>query len=400
MTTRGFCNSLMKGNGKARLRKAGLAAVVNLACMGSGNADQTFNLGNDQSLSLGFGLRTDYTYLQDSAPNGTSNASAFNVDDTRLYLSGQVNRWFKGTFNTERDSTGKVQMMDGFTELALDDDFNLRLGREIPPSDRSNLDGPFYLNAWSFPLVSDYPNYAIGRDNGLMAWGKPLGGKLVYSVGAFTGHNVYAGGSNAAANLLYAGRLAINFLDPEPAPAYYTASTYYGAKNILTLGLVYQYQKDGVGDSTMTAGDYNSWNADLLYEQKLADAGVVTVEGAYYHYELGAVDCGTAEPGSVPCTTVGNNIGGLVAGKAYLATLEYMFPQKIGPGNIQPFIRYQDFERDLSQTTDKQTDLGVNYVIDGHNARISAVYSRLNDTQLLAALANRNQFVLGVQFQY
>ena len=233
-----------------------------------------------------------------------------------------------------------------------------------------------------------------------MAWGKPLGGKLVYSVGAFTGHNVYAGGSNAAANLLYAGRLAINFLDPEPAPAYYTASTYYGAKNILTLGLVYQYQKDGVGDSTMTAGDYNSWNADLLYEQKLADAGVVTVEGAYYHYGLGAVDCGTAEPGSVPCTTVGNNIGGLVAGKAYLATLEYMFPQKIGPGNIQPFIRYQDFERDLSQTTDKQTDLGVNYVIDGHNARISAVYSRLNDTQLLAALANRNQFVLGVQFQY
>ncbi len=236
MTNKIFRKSV--ATGKGRFRKAGVTAMLSLACIANAHADQTFDLGNDKSLSLGFGLRTSYTYLQDGAPDGTSASNTFSVDDARLYISGQLNKLINGTFNTERDSTGKVQMMDGFTELAFNDDFNVRMGREIPPTDRSNLDGPFYLNVWSFPLVSDYPNYAIGRDNGLMAWGKPMGGKLVYSAGAFVGHNVYAGGSNAGGNLLYAGRLAINFLDPEPAPADYTASTNSGSKDILTLGLV------------------------------------------------------------------------------------------------------------------------------------------------------------------
>jgi hypothetical protein len=269
----------------------------------------------------------------------------------------------------------------------------------ITPTDRSNLDGPFYLNAWQFPIVSAYPNLAIGRDNGVLAWGKPMDGKFVYSVGAFTGHNAVAGNSNDAANLLYAGRVAINFLDAEPAPAYYNASTYYGSKDILTLGLVYQTQKNGVGTAA-ARGNYNSWNADLLFEKSLSGGGVVTLEGAYYKYGLGAVDCGSGEPGSVACVGTGNNLGGLVAGKAYLATAEYLFPQKVGIGQLQPFVRIQSFNRDLSQTTNKQNDIGINYVLEGHNARISAVYSKLSDNRLAGVMSSRNQFMLGAQFQY
>jgi hypothetical protein len=47
------------------------------------------------------------------------------------------------------------------------------LGRMLPPSDRANLSGPFYVSAWSFPgVVSNYPNLAVGRDNGMLLWGK------------------------------------------------------------------------------------------------------------------------------------------------------------------------------------------------------------------------------------
>lgn len=386
---------------KRNMLKASIAILVGLTGISSAEAGQTFQMGPDQSLTLGFGLRTSYTSVQNGAPDGVSRSNDFNLDSSRLYINGQLNNTIKGTFNTERDSTGKIVMMDGITQFEFSNDFNLWAGRLLPPSDRSNLDGPYYLNAWSYPgVVSNYPNVAIGRDNGAVIWGKPMAGKLVYSIGAFGGHNTYAGGSNASDDLLYAGRLAINFLDPEPAPAYYNGSTYYGSNNILTLGLVFQNQKNGVGNSAAARGDYNAWNADLLFEEKVPGDGVVTIEGAYYKYGLGAVDCGSGEPGSMACTGGTENVGGQVAGKAYLATIEYMFPQKVGMGNLQPFVRLQNFQRDLSQTTNKQSDIGVNYVISGANARLSAVYSKLSDNRLVAALANTNQFILGMQFQY
>jgi hypothetical protein len=384
-----------------KIFNASIAMLVGLTGASCANAGQTFQMGPDQSLTLGFGLRTSYTSLQNGAPDGVSRSNDFSLDSSRLYINGQLNNMIKGTFNTERDSTGKIVLMDGITQFEFSSDFNLWAGRLLPPSDRSNLDGPYYINAWSYPgVVSNYPNVAIGRDNGAVIWGKPMDGKLVYSFGAFGGHNAYAGGSDASDDLLYAGRLAINFLDPEPAPAYYNGSTYYGSKNILTLGLVFQNQKNGVGNSAAARGDYNAWNADILFEEKVSGEGVVTVEGAYYKYGLGAVDCNSGEPGSMACTGGTENVGGQVAGKAYLATLEYMFPEKVGVGNFQPFVRVQNFKRDLSQTTNKQSDIGVNYVISGPNARLSAVYSKLSDNRLTAALADTNQFIVGFQFQY
>ena len=387
-----------KRNGKMAM--AGVAVLAGLTMASSSYAGETFTSG-DKSLSLGFGVRTSLTSVKNGAPNGTSRSKTFDVENLRFYMSGQWNNMLRATLNTERDANGNIVLMDGFGEVGFSDNFNVRMGRLIPPTDRVNLDGPFYLNAWQFPgVVSAYPTRSIGRDNGILAWGKPMGGKLVYSVGAFTGHNVVAGGSNDSANLLYAGRVAYNFLDPEPAPAYYTASTYYGSKDIFTVALVYQHQKDGVGSSPTAKGAYNSWSTDVLYETKASGSGVITAEGAYYKYGLGAVDCGSGEPGAAVCPAGGTNVGGLVAGKAYLATLAYMFPQNYGPGKVQPFVRLQKFKRDLSQTTNKQNDFGVNYVMNGHDGRFSMVYSKLNDSRLAPALASTNQFVIGYQFQY
>lgn len=397
-----YCsNSIASRNRNLKKLMVGFAVLASFAGASTSYAGQTFEMGDNKSLSLGFGLRSSFTSVQNGAPDGTSRSKSFNIDDTRLYITGHLNKMISGTLNTERDAAGNIVLMDGFTEVGFSDDFNVRAGRVIPPSDRSNLDGPFYLNAWQFPgVVSQYPSLAIGRDNGMLVWGKPMGGKFVYSVGAFTGHNAVAKDSNAAASPLYAGRLVYNFLDPEPAQAYYNASTYYGSNNILTVALVFQHQNDGVGSSPSAAGSYNSWSTDFLYESKETGSGVITVEGAYYKYGLGAVDCGSGEPGAVACAGSGTNVGGLIAGKAYLATVAYLFPEQVGMGKFQPFVRFQKFNRDVSQTTNKQSDIGVNYVMDGHNSRISAVLSKLEDTRLSPALSSRNQFILGYQFQY
>ena len=47
----------------------------------------------------------------------------------------------------------------------------------------------------------------------------------------------FFGPSNQAHNPLFAGRVVYNFWDPEPDPAYYEASTYYGKVDVLSIGV-------------------------------------------------------------------------------------------------------------------------------------------------------------------
>ena len=47
-------------------------------------------------------------------------------------------------------------------------EFNIWIGRMLPPSDRANLYGPYYAVPWSFPgVAANHPSIFAGRDNGL-----------------------------------------------------------------------------------------------------------------------------------------------------------------------------------------------------------------------------------------
>jgi hypothetical protein len=75
----------------------------------------------------------------------------------------------------------------------------------------------------------------------------------------------------------------------------------------------------------------------------------------------------------------------------------YLFPQKFGAGQLQPLVRYQSFETDQTTAVETtQTDVALNYIIAGHNARISAVYFT-NDPG--GGADSFNGFRLGLQFQ-
>jgi hypothetical protein len=356
-------------------------------------------VGEDGSFSAGLGLRTSYTRKDRSAPDGTSTSNNFSVENARLYLGGSWAKIFKATFNTERASDDKVRVLDAIAQLELTPEFNFWLGRMLPPSDRANLYGPFYALPWSYPgVASNYPNIAAGRDNGAMLWGKPLAGKIVYSLGAFDGHNKLAGLSGASDKLLYAGRVAFNIWDPEPAPAHYTGGWYGGSKDIFTVAVSGNWQKDGVGTAAVP-GKLSIWSTDLLVERPLG-VGVPTFEAAYYKYKLGALDCNSGEPGAPSCLGGGDNVGGQVDGKAWLLGGGFLFPQQFGWGKLQPFVRYQKFERTISATTSKAWDFGVNYIIRGPNAKVSLMYSKFKDNRVAAPRDDIGQLVLGLQLQY
>ncbi len=379
-----------------------------LMALGSSTAmaGATLKIGDDASISLGLGLRMSYSSTENAAPNGTSSSNDFSVENARIFLNGEWGKIFKATFNTERQggiaSAGgdSIRVMDAIAQFEFDPSFNLWLGRMLPPSDRSNLHGPFYLAAWSYPgVVSNYPNIAVGRDNGAMIWGKPMGGKLVYSLGVFNGHNSAATLSNQSDKVLLAGRLHVNLLDVEPPPAHYLGGTYYGSKDVLSIGIAGNHQKDGAGTAA-APGDLKIWSIDALFEKKLAGGFVPALEGAYYKYDLdGKVDCGSGEPGAIACPGA-DNVGGQVAGKAYMVSAALLLPGKVGWGQFQPFVRYQKFDRDLSATTNKATDVGVNYIINGSNAKVSAMYTKFDDSRLPVGRQSSDRFLIGVQLQY
>ena len=142
----------------------------------------------------------------------------------------------------------------------------------------------------------------------------------------------------------------------------------------------------------------------MLFETKDTGSGSVTLEGAYYK---------TDTDDTVDASNGAKNTGGLTQGKSYLLGAAYLFPQQVGLGKFQPYVRFLKFDRDKvigtgDATTPqqfggnfKQYDIGVNYVIAGPNAKVSATYTEYKmDDDGLASSDDTNAFVLGVQLQF
>lgn len=380
---------------------------------GEANAGATISFGEDKFVSLGFGLRAAYSSVEDGAADGKSRSNDFDVYSARVYTSAQLNKYIKGTLNFEgvhgaestTNGAESFEIYEAIAQFELMPEFNIWAGRMLTPSDRSNLDGPYFLSSWLYPgLVAQYPSQLAGRDTGVTAWGKLDDNHLIYSFGAFEGHNNYSQASSQDDNLLYAGRIQYDFWGQGMTPAYYTASTFYG-KEYLSIGFASQYQKNGVG-SMNAKGDYLGYSVDILFEKDVG-IGYLDVEAGLYKFDTDdKSDVSKTLLSTTPSLTA--NVGGIRQGKAYLLSSALLFPQQVGWGKLQPYFRYQKFDADstsgdggllsvdMLSSESKQYDYGVHYVIDGHNARLSATYTK-NE---FSNLPDQDKFTLGVQLQF
>ena len=369
----------------AGLRKGslfGAALLLGVIIAGNAHAGATFKIDDTKWLSIGVGLRTSFSAVEDTAGNSSDKWSTdFDLNNIRLYTNGQIHKYIKFEFNTDCSDCsdgGDLIVLDAIGKFEFNDIFNVWVGRQLVPADRAELDGPFYHNTFELNKTpfypSDFGNFdagKFGRDDGINLWGALTPDKrLTYVAGIFDGLD---GKANTDDNLLYAGRISYNFLNVEENPGYYTSSTYYGkAGDILTLAVAAQYQEDGAGLKVTTAApgerpaDFFGTSVDVLYETVLGNAGVVTVEGEYKYFNLTHLTAVTQADASGTCFC-------LFEGDAYTGTALYLFPEKVWIGQFQPYVRYTKNEPDNSKDRE-ETEVGVNYVIDGHNARISLMY--------------------------
>lgn len=356
-------------------RLAGAMLAAGLCTSPLAQAGATFKIDETKWISIGAGLRTSFAATEDLAGrDGDKWSTDFNLDNIRLYLNGQLFEYLKLEFNTECENCsddGDLRVLDAIGKFEFNKYVNVWMGRMLVPADRAELDGPFYHNVFEFNKTPFYPsdfsgpdNVAgrFGRDDGINIWGTLLpDGRLTYVAGVFDGLD---SGANADDNLLYGARLSYNFLNIEQNPGYYTSSTYYGkAGDILTLGWAFQYQADGAGTS-LDPADFFGTSVDLLFEKVLPNEGVATFEGEYKYFDLDDISAAALSDPACFC---------LFEGGAYMVSALYLFPQKVLVGQFQPYVRYTSNDPDNSSERD-EFEVGVNYVIDGHNARVSLFY--------------------------
>ena len=365
--------------------------------------------GLQDKVSLGFGLRTQFSMTEDAAGTKNDGVSGgrswdknFDVTNMRMYMGAKITDQITTTFNTEiynDDGEDTVRLLDAFAEYTWSDKHHIRFGRHLPASDRYNLDGPYYQNAYDFPGpgISMYPFKQTGRVEGISYWGQIDGGKFKYQFSAAEGKETAGGPNDDPDHLLTSGRLTLCLWEKEPG--YYNSSAFYGAKDVFTIGLVGVHQSDAAGTAAAPS-DYRAWNVDVLLE-KTYDWGTIDIEAAYFDYNCGDTSGGTG------------TLGG--AGQAWEAGLSYLFPEKMNlfwvEGQLQPISRYVSYSPTESGTTDSFTrsklEIGVNYIIQPYNAKVSLVWANQKlgnagsaGTAALNGNEDQQTVKLGMQFQH
>ncbi|MGV3590399.1 MAG: hypothetical protein ACO1PZ_01845 [Gammaproteobacteria bacterium] len=315
-------------------------------------------------VSIGAAMRTAYTHID---PEAGDSREKLELENARLFLGAALTSKVKLTLNTEYEGLLEdTRVMDAIVQFESSPAFNIWMGRFLPPADRANLYGPFYSNHWGIyadGIQDGYPFITSGRNDGIAYWGQF--DRLSVSTGVFDGED-----ATGDSTLIKAGRVEMNFWDTEPG--YYRSATFYGDRNILSLGAAGQVQGE----------DQTGVSLDFLLERKLARGDAFTLEAELARYDR----LGGYKP------RYATDEGGYV-----LAS--YLLPGRIGPGRLQALAKFSRAtysggltaaDPDYDQDT---TELNLNYIISGYNARLSLFYM---DTRFDAVQQDSKRIGLGL----
>jgi hypothetical protein len=275
----------------------------------------------------------------------------------------------KSLFNPPGDGAAEkgnyVAVEDAIISFDFMDEFHVWGGHLLVPVDRANASGPFFMIPWNYPGffagVSAPQEGPSGRNNGVVVWGDIAGGMLTYLAGVFDNADV-------TVSPLFSGRLRLALLDPEPG--FWGNGSYFGDKDLLSIGVGAQFQKHGSSSATSDKA-WADINADVLFEKKIPGGGFVTAEGAYYHYNV-----------------QDNSISDMLYVLAAYAT------PTIGVGNLQPMVRYQwEKIKAGAGTNPWNIDAALSYLIKGPALRANVTYSHTKINDAMTA----NSIQLGAQ---
>jgi len=316
-----------------------------------------------------------------SGKDGTASTTDFYFRRNRLTLSGVANEKLSyilmmehtgdrriGPVEVADETVGEFDVLEGFIIADLSDGFKINAGKMKIPFTREIMEGCFSALSLDRSLFV-YTPFQRSRDTGVALWGNLMKSKVQYIVSAMDGQESIDAPKSSPR---YTGRVHLALLDPEDTYGY--SGTYLGNKMVFTIGAAAQFEPGAVySDYLAETGekDYTAWTADLFLEYPLGLAGTLTLSGAYMRTDFDKAYQGSnADPGSL----------GLDGDKkGWFAKAGYLHQKKIGPGQAQPFVRYESWEFAYLNGiyAQKLTWIGggFNYLISGQNVRIGLEYS-------------------------
>lgn len=374
-----------------------VAAILPL----SATAGAKLKIDDNSDLDLGF--RVQAMYLNNDAESD-ENTNEFRLRRARFRLKANITKWVTSFLQTEAandgGSTGEDQrIIDAWAMLKPYELLNITGGLHMAATTRQNLTSSGGLLTMDRPGINNYiltwgqqgraafnTGTLAGTKSGLVGTAnvRDLGASLFgktsfndtthfkYYLGVFEGSTTRQGDPQR-----YAGRVQLNFFDPEPG--YFQLASYLGEKKTIGLGAGFDQQKAVAVDSvTDQKVDYRLWSVDGFAEWPVG-RGSLTAEAAYNNMALSG-------PGNPLASAPGGSILGDPAGQVegdgfYVQSGYYINSRHPWLNKWQPWFGYEQWN---ANGTGDDGDWsawrgGLSYFIKGHNAAIKFGYESVSN---------------------
>ena len=212
----------------------------------------------------------------------------------------------------------------------------------------------------------------------------PLGAGTDYSTKGsdwrYTGVSNLTKDSDPTGNAIIEGYFRYNFWDTESTKLPFAVGTYMGKKKLLGIGLGFFAHPNGMyNDSTGEHGSVSHFAADLFYENPTAKGDCVHAYASFQSFNYG-------ENYVSRWAGTGTNI---------YAQLGYF----VKSAKLMPYVAFQSGNYDGLEDPISSLDIGANYYINGHNAKLTLEYHRIKGDIREGAIATGSDALSQIRLQ-
>jgi len=192
-------------------------------------------------------------------------------------------------------------------------------------------------------------------------------------------------------NKQFQGFFALNLLDKESHATPYMTGTYLGKKKVLNLEGGFITQKDATWTGSLPDPSYhnmNLWSVAVFYDAPLnTEKGTAfNAYGGYFHTDYGPGylryngimnPANGSQVAGAPPGSFGNAFPMFGTGNVFYAQAGYLLKKDLlgaGNGTLMPYATIQSASYDRLDKGMTVYDVGVNWLIKGHNSKITLDY--------------------------
>ncbi|MEN9335484.1 MAG: hypothetical protein RLZZ500_471 [Bacteroidota bacterium] len=259
------------------------------------------------------------------------------------------------------------------------------------------IDAPIFLQSTNdvtdqfLRKLSFYAKGKLGKLDYRLALAQPMAIQKSANYNATTALTTTTSFSAEPPKLQWNGYLQYQFLDQESNLTPYNTGTYLGKKKVFNIGAGFVFQKDAMWHLT-DAANPNSiqresmahYAIDVFYDAPIGKKGAaISCYGTFVNYDFGQNyyrNGAVLNPANGTTNTnllngSGNGFPMYGSGNVFYAQLGYKLKDNlIGATTLMPYISLQHANYDRLNSAMNYYDVGVNWLLAGHNSKVTISY--------------------------